>query len=162
MNAMKIAAAVAIAGLIPGIALAQNTFSQNSLRPNPLYLNDVNVVQQPQPARYQPDATDYDLADRGKTFDIVCTVGGDGHMHDCTAEPNSMFDQNFVRIGVDNARDFVVGAQARDFVVGAQARDGSPTAGRTLSLTCQFNRADGEVAAVKGFSRTDVAVNDQP
>jgi len=153
MNAMKIAAAVAIAGLIPGIALAQNTFSQNSLRPNPLYLNDVNVVQQPQPARYQPDATDYDLADRGKTFDIVCTVGGDGHMHDCTAEPNSMFDQNFVRIGVDNARDFVVGAQARD---------GSPTAGRTLSLTCQFNRTDGDVANDKGLTRTDVAVNDQP
>ena len=153
MNAMKIAAAIAIAGLIPGIALAQNTFPQNSLRPNPLYLNDVNVVQQPQPARYQPDATDYDLADRGKTFDIVCTVGGDGHMHDCTAEPNSMFDQNFVRIGVDNARDFVVGARARD---------GSSTAGRTLSLTCQFNRTDGgDLASDKGLTRTDVAVNDQ-
>ncbi len=148
MNAMKFAVAVAIAGLIPGIALAQSAFAQNSLR-----LNDVNVVQQPQPARYQPDATDYDLADRGKTFDIVCTVGGDGHMHDCTAEPNSMFDQNFVRIGVDNARDFVVGAQARD---------GSPTAGRTLALTCQFNRADSVVANDKALTRTDVAVNDQP
>ena len=148
MNAMKFAVAVAIAGLVPGIALAQNTLSQNSLR-----LNDVNIVQQPQPAHYQPDATDYDLADRGKTFDIVCTVGGDGHMHDCTAEPNSMFDQNFVRIGVDNARDFVVGAQARD---------GSPTAGRTLALTCQFNRADSHVASDKGLSRTDVAVNDRP
>ncbi len=148
MNPMKFAVAVALAGLIPGIALAQNTFSQNSLR-----LDDVNIVQQPQPAHYQPDATDYDLADRGKTFDIVCTVGGDGYMHDCTAQPNSLFDQNFVRIGVDNARDFVVGAQARD---------GSPTAGRTLALTCQFNRADSDVAADKGLSRTDVAVNDRP
>ena len=148
MNAMKFAAAVAIAGLIPGIALAQSSVASNTLS-----LNDVKVVQEPQPARYQPDATDYDLADRGKTFDIVCTVGGDGHMHDCTAAPNSMFDQNFVRIGVDNARDFVVGAQARD---------GSPTAGRTLSLTCRFNRADGDVADGKTLTRTDVAVNDQP
>jgi hypothetical protein len=148
MNAMKIAAAVAIAGLIPGIALAQNALSQNSLR-----LTDVNVVQQPQPAHYQPDATDYDLADRGKTFDIVCTVGNDGHMADCTAEPNGMFDQNFVRIGVDNARGFVIGAQARD---------GTSTAGRRLSLTCKFHRADADGAGDKDLDGTTVAVNDRP
>jgi len=152
MNAMKIAAAVAIVGLIPGVVPAQNVQPQNAFPQNALLLNDVNVVQQPQPARYQP-ATDYDLADRGKTFAIDCMVGSDGHVHDCTAEPNSMVDQNFVRIGVDNARAFIVGARARD---------GSPTAGRTLSLTCQFNRTDGDVANDKGLTRTDVAVNDQP
>ena len=70
MNAMKIAAAVAIAGVIPGIALAQNVQGLSAQPQNTMYLNDVSVVQQPQPVRYQPDATDYDLADRGKTFDL--------------------------------------------------------------------------------------------
>ncbi len=149
MNALTIAAMFAVAGLIPGIAQAQD----------PLRLGDVQVMQSPEPARYQPDSTDYDLADRGKTFDIDCLVAADGRMHDCQALPNNMFDQNFVKIGVDNARDFVVGMRARD---------GSPTAGRVLSLTCKFSRTDeGDGgAAVESANdhdegRTDVASNDQ-
>ena len=70
-----------------------------------------------------------------------------------------MVDQNFVKIGVDNARDFVVATRARD---------GSPTAGRVLSLTCQFKRTDdsGDAAAGgkaedAGASGTDVAANNQ-
>jgi len=127
MNTIRIAAALAAAGLTPGIVHAQDV----------LRLGDVHIMQEPLPAHYQPDSTDYDLADRGKTFDIMCTVGGDGHMRDCVAQPNNMFDQNFVRIGVDNARGFVVGARARD---------GSSTTGRTLSLTCKFSRTDGDGA----------------
>ncbi len=152
MNALKIAAALSVAVLMPG-----TVFAQDALR-----LKDVNVVQQPEPARYQPDSTDYDLADKGKTFDIDCTVGPDGKMRDCEAQPNDMLDQNFVKIGVDNARGFVVDRAARD---------GSSTAGRTLSLTCQFSRADkaGDEAAADDDrraqaasqeDRTDVASND--
>jgi len=148
MNALTLMA-IAIAGLIPGVAVAQDS----------LRLGDVQVVQSPAPARYQPDSTDYDLADRGKTFDIDCLVAPDGRMHDCQALPNNMYDQNFVRIGVDNARGFVVATRARD---------GTPTAGRTLSLTCKFSRtdgSDGDVAAKDaddaGTGRTDVAANDQ-
>lgn len=150
MNAMKMAAVVAVAGLVPGVALAQDA----------LRLGDVNIMQTPKPAQYQPDSTDYDLADRGKTFDIACTVGTDGRMQDCKAQPNNLYDQNFVKIGVDNAGGFVVGARARD---------GSPTAGRRLSLTCKFNRMgnDGE-ASTDGAppphdpARTDLASNGAP
>ena len=153
MNALNIAAVFVVAALIPGAALAQDA----------LQLRDVRVVQQPRPAHYQPDSTDYDLADRGKTSAILCTVNTDGRMQDCTAQPNNLADQNFVRIGVDNARDFVVGPEARD---------GSPTTGRILSLTCRFDRAGGDAAVEQSSSddgapatqddgeRTDVAVND--
>ena len=146
MRALTIAAALGIAGLIPGAA-----FAQDELR-----LGDVNIVQEPEPAHYQPDSTDYDLADRGKTFDIVCTVGNEGKMSDCVAKPNNLYDQNFVKIGVDNARNFVVGVRARD---------GSSTAGRTLSLTCKFDRANGEdpsatAAPADDKTRTDIASND--
>ena len=150
MDAMRIAVAVAVAGLMPAAA-----FAQDALR-----LGDVNVMQTPKPAQYQPDSTDYDLADRGKTFDIACTVGDDGKMRDCAAQPNNMYDQNFVKIGVDNASGFVVGARARD---------GSLTAGRRLSLTCKFNRMgqdDAEAAddapIVHDRSRTDLASNGAP
>lgn len=148
MYAMKIAVAVAVAGLMPGVVLAQDA----------LKLGDVNVMQTPKPAQYQPDSTDYDLADRGKTFDIACTVGDDGKMRDCAAEPNNMYDQNFVKIGVDNASGFVVGARARD---------GSSTAGRRLNLTCKFNRmgqddAEAVADAPHDHSRTDLAVNGAP
>ncbi len=159
MNALKIAAALSAGMLLPACAFAQEALS----------LGDVHVVQQPKPAHYQPDSTDYDLADRGKRFEILCTVAGDGRMQDCTAQPNTLADQNFVRIGTENAKDFVIGAQARD---------GSPTMGRTLSLTCQFHPMDDGIhdAAVEQSStddssspppadtpkRTDVAVNDAP
>ncbi len=147
MNAIRMAAALAVTGLWPGIGHAQDA----------LKLGDVNVMQSPSPAHYQPDSTDYDLADRGKTFDIMCTVGSDGRMQNCIAQPNNMFDQNFVRIGVDNARGFVVGARAHD---------GSPTVGRTLSLTCKFSRTDGDAApapatevSARAGSSSDVAQN---
>ena len=150
MNAMKIAAVIAVAGLLPGAAWAQDA----------LRLGDVNVTQMPKPAQYQPDSTDYDLADRGKTFDISCVVGADGKMSDCVAEPNNMYDQNFVKIGVDNARDFVVGTRARD---------GSSTAGRRLTVTCKFNRMGGDetqaaadVPPPHDASRTDLASNGAP
>ena len=152
MNALNLAAALFAAALIPGGALAQDS----------LRLGDVDVVQHPHPAHYRPDSTDYDLADRGKTFDILCTVNTDGRMQDCTAQPNNLADQNFVRIGVDNARYFVI-ARA--------AHDGSATAGRVLSLTCRFDPADGDgtverslaedgaaqAVADDGHARTDVA-----
>ncbi len=150
MYAMKIAIVVAVAGLMPGVALAQDA----------LKLGDVNVMQMPKPAQYQPDSTDYDLADRGKTFDIVCTVGNDGKMSDCAAQPNNLYDQNFVKIGVDNANGFVVGTRARD---------GSSTVGRKLSLTCKFNRMGGDdteasadVPPPPDRGRTDLAVNGAP
>jgi hypothetical protein len=142
MNAMKIAAMIVGTGLLPGAALAQDALS----------LGDVNVMQMPKPAQYQPDSTDYDLADRGKTFDIVCTVGGDGKVSDCAAGPNNLYDQNFVKIGV-----------------GTRARDGSSTAGRKLNLTCKFNRMGGDepVAAADvppphDRGRTDLASNGAP
>jgi len=138
MNAIRIAAAMTVLGVGPGIGHAEDA----------LKLGDVNIMQQPSPAHYQPDSTDYDLADRGKTFDIMCTVGGDGRMQNCVAQPNNMFDQNFVRIGVDNARGFVVGARAHD---------GSSTIGRTLSLTCKFNRTDGDGAQASAGAPHDAA-----
>jgi len=141
MNAIRTVAVMAVAGLVPGIGHAQDA----------LKLGDVHIMQEPSPAHYQPDSTDYDLADRGKTFDIMCTVGVDGHMRDCVAQPNNMFDQNFVRIGVDNARGFVVGARARD---------GSPTIGRTLSLTCKFNRTDGDGAQASADAPHDTPATD--
>ena len=148
MNAIKIAAMIAGAGLLPGAAWAQEA----------LRLGDVNVVQMPKPAQYQPDSTDYDLADRGKTFDIVCTVGDDGKVSDCAAQPNNLYDQNFVKIGVDNANGFVVGTRARD---------GSSTVGRKLNLTCKFNRMGGDeeeaaADAPHDHGRTDLAVNGAP
>jgi hypothetical protein len=146
MNALKIAAILSAGTLVPGAAFAQSV----------LRLGDVDVVQTPQQAHYRPENTDYDLADQGKTFNILCTVAVDGRMQDCTAQPNGMADQNFVRIGTDNARYFVIARHARD---------GTPTAGRILSLTCKFDRAGDGVADAapeqgdRGAS-SDVAVND--
>lgn len=153
MNAPITAAIFSAMALMPGAAFAQDV----------LRLGDVSVVQTPQQAHYRPENTDYDLADQGKTFNILCTVAGDGHMQDCTAQPNGMADQNFVRIGTDNARYFVIARTARD---------GSPTVGRLLSLTCKFDRSEGGVArdaaveqsddgsAATDTQSTDIAVND--
>jgi len=147
MRALKIALMLLAGLLFPGAAFAQTV----------LRLGDVDVVQTPQQAHYRPENTDYDLADQGKTFNILCTVAVDGRMQDCTAQPNSMADQNFVHIGTDNARYFVIARHARD---------GSPTAGRILSLTCKFDRTGdgiGDAAPEQGddAASSDVAVNDQ-
>lgn len=147
MNALKITAILFVGASIPGAASAQTV----------LRLGDVDVIQQPRQAHYRPENTDYDLADQGKTFNVLCTVAVDGHMQDCTAQPNSMADQNFVHIGTDNARYFVIARHARD---------GSPTAGRILSLTCKFDRAgvegvgDAAVEQSDNAANADVAVND--
>ncbi len=115
-----------------------------TLAQDAVHLADAQVVYQPQPTSYQPDASDLDLADQGKAFDVSCTVGDDGHMQDCKAEPNDMADQNFVRIAVSDVQQFVVGPQTRD---------GEATAGRQFTVTCAFHRLDG-------VAPTEVASND--
>ena len=99
----------------------------------PLAINDITIVSQPQPANYQPQGSDLDLADAGKSFDIGCVVGGDGKLQACQAGANTIYDQNFIRIAIANVSQWVVAPRTVD---------GQLTAGRTLVVTCQFHRTD--------------------
>lgn len=97
---------------------------------------DVDILYQPAPQNYQPDGN-LDTGDGGKTFAIVCTISGDGHLGSCYAEDNDLNDQNFVRLALANARQWVVGPQLRD---------GESSAGRSFRMVCRFDRLNGETA----------------
>ncbi len=116
---------LALCGLgVPGAVFAQDSV---------LRMNDVTINYQPKPASYQPDGTNYDLADQGKSFNIACVIGADGHPGGCRADNNNMVDQNFVSRALGNVSQWVIDPTARD---------GSATTGQTLVITCQFTRTD--------------------
>jgi hypothetical protein len=96
-------------------------------------LAEVEVRHAPGQSRYQPEGSDLDLMDQGKSFDITCVIGREGAMHDCEAAPNDIRDPNFVEIALNNVGQTVVGPVAED---------GQPTAGRVLLVTAHFERAD--------------------
>lgn len=127
------AAAAALAFMMTGVAAAQSTAHSNAV-----YLGEVNIVYQPQPSGYQPQGSEIDLSDQGKSFDVSCIIGAEGKLQNCQAGDNDLYDQNFVRIAVANVSQWVMSPQTVD---------GKSSVGRTLLVTCQFRRAD----------RTDVA-----
>lgn len=96
-------------------------------------LSDVEIVEAPAQSKYQPENSNLDLLDQGKTFDITCVIDKDGGMNACEAAPNSIRDVNFVEIALANVGQTVVGPVAHD---------GQPTEGRILRVTAHFIRAD--------------------
>ena len=120
----KVLVTLAILGLsLPGAVMAQDV----------LRMGDVNISYLPAPRSYQPDGTNYDLADAGKSFDVTCVIGADGHLGSCRADNNNMVDQNFVSHALSNVGQWVVEPRAHD---------GEATAGKTFVVTCQFTRLD--------------------
>ncbi len=109
-------------------------------------LGDVEGVQPPPPSVYQPEGTTADLMDNGKRFDIACRIDDSGEMDECEAAPNDMADKNFVAIALNDVSQTVVGPVADD---------GTPTAGRTLVVTCHFKRADGDSLATSALAETN-------
>lgn len=120
---------------------AASALAVSALASEPVYLGDIKVVHQPPPSGYQPEGTNFDLEDQGKTFDISCTIAADGRLTACEAAENNLYDQNFVDIATANISQWIVAPQTVT---------GEPSAGRSLIVTVQFNRAD----------RTDVAAAD--
>ncbi len=100
-------------------------------------LDEVEVRKAPGQSRYQPEGSDLDLMDQGKSFDITCVIGRNGAMNDCEAAPNDIRDPNFVEIALNNVSQTVVGPVAED---------GQPTEGRVLLVTAHFERADKQPA----------------
>ncbi len=98
--------------------------------------NEVDVLYQPAPQNYQPDGN-LDASDSGKSFAIDCTISGDGHLGNCYAEDNDLNDQNFVRLALANARQWVVAPQLHD---------GGASAGRTFRMVCRFDRLGDQTA----------------
>lgn len=97
---------------------------------------DVNIVYQPTPQNYQPDGN-LDASDAGKSFAIDCVISDSGRLGGCYAEDNDLNDQNFVRLALENARQWVVAPQLRN---------GGESAGRTFRLVCRFDRLSDERA----------------
>jgi hypothetical protein len=164
-------AIAAVAVLTPGIAVSQDTpVSIEGLQPAPqpftfiapsipeparfdvpdkpvadtISLSEVQVRQAPAQSRYQPEDSNLDLLDQGKSFDITCVIGTNGAMKDCEAAPNDIRDPNFVDIALKNVSQTVVGPVAED---------GQPTEGRVLLVTAHFQRADKQPAT------SDLAMN---
>ncbi len=98
--------------------------------------DDIQIMYQPEPQSYQPDGN-LDAGDAGKAIAIDCVISDSGHLSGCYAEENDLNDQNFVRLALDNARQWVVGPQLRN---------GEPSAGRTFRLVCRFDRTNSGVA----------------
>lgn len=120
----KVLVTLAALGLsLPGTVMAQDA----------LHMSDVTISYLPAPRSYQPDGTNYDLADAGKSFDVACVIGADGHLGGCRADNNNMVDQNFVSRALTNVGQWVVEPKAHN---------GQPTAGKKFVVTCQFTRLD--------------------
>lgn len=96
-------------------------------------LGDVSVVYQPEPTGYQPQGSDIDLSDAGKSFDIACRIVAGGKLTSCAVQANEINDVNFLRVAVGNVSQWVLAPRTVD---------GRPVAGRTLIVTCQFRRTD--------------------
>ncbi|ESQ92122.1 hypothetical protein ABAC460_04345 [Asticcacaulis sp. AC460] len=117
--------------IVAGAAAA--ALGVSALAAEPVYLGDVRIVHQPPPSGYQPEGTNFDLEDQGKTFDISCTIAADGRLSACEAGENDLYDQKFVDIATANVSQWVVAPQTVA---------GGPAAGKTLIVTVQFNRTD--------------------
>lgn len=111
------------AGSLPGAAMAQGV----------LHMSDVTISYLPEPRSYQPDGTNWDLADAGKSFDVSCVIGSNGHLGGCRADNNNMVDQNFVSRALSNVGQWIIAPAAHN---------GEPTVGKTFVVTCQFTRLD--------------------
>ena len=98
--------------------------------------NEVDILYQPAPQNYQPDGN-LDATDAGKTFAIVCTISDDGHLSGCYVEDNDLNDQNFVRLALANARQWVVAPQMHD---------GENSAGHSFRMVCRFDRLGDRTA----------------
>lgn len=169
--AKTLSAVAALALSVPGFAVAQDApASVEGLQPMPqpftfalpsipepvkfavpeapiadtIELSDVQVIEGPAQSQYQPENSNLDLLDQGKSFDITCVIGKNGGMTDCEAAPNDIRDPNFVEIALNNVSQTVVGPVAND---------GQPTEGRVLLVTAHFERADKQPAS------SDLAMN---
>ncbi len=92
-------------------------------------LSDLVILYQPDARPYRPSGSDMDLADQGKSFDIVCTIAHSGHLTDCQAFADNIADRGFVNSAVDNLHGWVVGDTTRS---------GQATEGMRVRLTVRF------------------------
>ncbi|EGF90174.1 hypothetical protein ABI_31890 [Asticcacaulis biprosthecium C19] len=123
---------------------AMSAMTVPALAAEPVYLGDVQIVHQPPPSGYQPEGTDFDLADQGKTFDVACAISGDGKLSGCEADENDLYDQKFITIATANVSQWVLAPQTAS---------GQSVAGRTLVVTVQFTRADRIGVAAAGGAK---------
>ena len=91
--------------------------------------SDLVILYQPDAKPYRPSGSDIDLADQGKSFDIICTIAHSGHFVDCQAYADNIADRGFVASAVSNLRGWVVGDTTRD---------GQATEGRHVRFTVRF------------------------
>lgn len=92
-------------------------------------LSDLVILYQPDAKPYRPSGSDVDLADQGKSFDIICTIAHSGHLVDCQALADNIADRGFVTSAVSNLRGWVVGDTTRE---------GQATEGMHVRLTVRF------------------------
>ena len=92
-------------------------------------LSDLVILYQPDVKPYRPSGSDVDLADQGKSFDIVCTISHSGHLTDCQAYADNIADRGFVASAVGNLRGWVGGDTTRT---------GEATEGMKVRLTVRF------------------------
>ena len=92
-------------------------------------MSDLVILYQPDAKPYRPSGSDIDLADQGKSFDIICTIAHSGHLVDCQAFADNIADRGFVTSAVSNLRGWVVGDTTRS---------GQATEGRHVRFTVRF------------------------
>ncbi len=92
-------------------------------------LSDLVILYQPDVKPYRPSGSDIDLADQGKSFDIVCTIAHSGHLTDCQAFADNIADRGFVASAVSNLHGWVVGDTTRS---------GQATEGMRVRFTVRF------------------------
>ena len=113
-------------GMIAALAVAACAGSAVAGDLTPLSAFD--IMYQPRPRVYVPDTSD-NIDDVGKSFVIQCTVGSTGHMEDCHAEDNDLYDEGFVDAAV---------ADISRWVVSKTLKNGESSAGLTFEVTCWF------------------------
>ena len=91
-------------------------------------LSAFDIVYQPRPRAYAPDTSD-NIDDVGKVFVVECTVGRTGHMEDCHAEDNDIYDEGFVDAAV---------ADISRWVVARQLKSGESSEGLSFEVKCWF------------------------
>ncbi len=91
-------------------------------------LSAFDIMYQPRPRVYVPDTSD-NIDDVGKSFVVECTVDGTGHMEDCHAEDNDLYDEGVVDAAV---------ADISRWVVAKRLKTGESSEGLSFEVTCWF------------------------
>lgn len=92
-------------------------------------LSAFDIMYQPRARAYIPDSSD-NLDDVGKSFVVECTVDDTGHMEDCHAQDNDIYDEGFVDAAV---------ADISRWVVGRRLKNGESSAGLSFRVTCRVS-----------------------